>query len=165
MMIANVRMIVTAIGADASGLEHSPGNTDETQVRPCIVTFDGKYFEACHKTYKLLNSISWYPYYMHQMSSTTEITMRLFIAAVLAGSVLAVSGMASMQPALAEKSSDKKGGDDKKFDDGHSKKIDPNMDIKNAYRDGNNLVVQVKGTAGGTVPAKPAAGHLGQVFV
>ena len=102
---------------------------------------------------------------MHQMSSTTEITMRLFIAAVLAGSVLAVSGMASMQPALAEKSSDKKGGDDKKSDDGHSKKIDPNMDIKNAYRDGTNLVMKVKGTAGGTVPAKPAAGHLGQVFV
>ena len=101
---------------------------------------------------------------MHQMSTTTEMTMRLFIAAVLAGSVLAVSGMASMQPALAEKSSDKKGGDDKKFDDGHSKKIDPNMDIKNAYRDGNNLVVQVKGVAGGTTPPEPPTGEFGQVY-
>ena len=101
---------------------------------------------------------------MYQMSTTTEMTMRLFIAAVLAGSVLAVSGMASMQPAVAEKSSDKNGGDDKKSDDGHSKKIDPNMDIKKAYRDGTNLVVKVKGTAGATIPPKPAPGHLGQVF-
>jgi len=102
---------------------------------------------------------------MHQMSTTTEMTLRLFIAAVLAGSVLAVSGMASMQPAVAEKSSDKKGGDDKKSDDGHKdKKIDPNMDIKNAYRDGNNLVVQVKGVAGGTTPPEPPTGEFGQVY-
>jgi hypothetical protein len=45
------------------------------------------------------------------------------------------------------------------------KKIDPNMDIKKFYRDGDNLVMKVKGTAGDTVPEKPAAGEFGQVFV
>ena len=47
----------------------------------------------------------------------------------------------------------------------HHYKVDKNMNIKDAYIDGTNLVVKVQGTAGETVPDKPEAGHFGQVFV
>lgn len=77
------------------------------------------------------------------------------LSVVLVGSVLAAMGMALAQPALAASPH----GDSK---DG----VDPNFDIKNFHREGNGqLVMEVFGQAGGTVPVKPEAGHLGQVFV
>ena len=80
----------------------------------------------------------------------------LLVAAILAGSLFAVSGMASAQPAMAESKSQ---GDKKDASD-------PNLDIKNVHREGNGkLVMEVFGQAGGTVPPKPEAGHLGQVYV
>jgi hypothetical protein len=86
---------------------------------------------------------------------TTVRTGTAFLVAImLAGSLLSFSGMASIQPALAAKSGDPKDS------------ADPNLDIKNVHREGNGqLVMEVFGQAGETVPAKPAEGQFGQVFV
>ena len=90
-----------------------------------------------------------------------ETGKRLLIAAILVGSVLAISGMASAQPALAAKDSQK--NDDHK---GNNKEIPKDFDIKKVSIDENgNLVVKVQGKAGGTVPERPATGEFGQVFV
>ena len=97
------------------------------------------------------------------MSTITQLGTRLFLAAILAGSVLAVSGMTSFQPAQAEKENGSKNSNNQQGNSDH-KEIDPNMDIKKAYVDGNNLVVQVKGVAGGTTPPEPPAGTFGQVY-
>ena len=77
------------------------------------------------------------------------------IATVAASLVLSsISGLSTQ--AFAEKSPDNRV---------HKYKEDKNLNIKNAYIDGNNLVVKVQGKAGGTVPDKPAPGYFGQVFV
>lgn len=83
--------------------------------------------------------------------------MKVAVIAALAGMLL-VSSMSSIAlQAFAEKKPDNRV---------HKYKIDDkNMDIKQAYIDGTNLVVKVKGTAGGTVPDKPEPGLFGQVFV
>ena len=89
---------------------------------------------------------------MHMTTIRTGTTF--LIAAILAGSLLSVSGMASIQPALAAKQGDPKDA------------ADPNFDIKNVHSEGNGkLVMEVFGQAGGTIPPKPEAGHLGQVYV
>jgi hypothetical protein len=85
-------------------------------------------------------------------------THAILLSALLAGSLLAVTELASATPAMAEEG----------FPHGNKKSaaIDPNFDIKKVNREGNGkLVMQVFGQAGGTVPAKPAPGQLGQVFV
>lgn len=64
-----------------------------------------------------------------------------------------------LSPALAAK-------DDNGEKDHPAKKGDPNFEIKKFTRkDNGDLVVKVKGVAGGTVPPKPAPGQLGQVYV
>src|SRR5919198_929637 len=85
-------------------------------------------------------------------------TIRLTIIAALAASLVvsSISGIATQ--AFADKKLPASGN--------HTYKVnDKNMDIKKAYIDGTNLVVKVKGTAGATVPDKPAPDRLGQVFV
>jgi hypothetical protein len=82
------------------------------------------------------------------------------VAAILAGSLLSVSGMASVQPALAVKAAEAPNHGDPKD------AADPNFDIKNVHSEGNGkLVMEVFGQAGGTVPPKPAPGAFGHVFV
>lgn len=87
----------------------------------------------------------------------------VFLSAILMGSLVAVGHMmAAATPALADSSYGKgfPHGDNK------DKTLDPNFDIKNVHDEGNGAVtVEVFGQAGGTTPAKPAAGELGQVFV
>lgn len=94
--------------------------------------------------------------------------LAILLCAIMAGSILAVSEMAALQPALAARDgdNDKKPADKNKAEkDDSNKKKDPNFKIKNFYRDNTNLVMKVKGVAGGTVPPKPAAGELGRVYV
>lgn len=99
--------------------------------------------------------------YLHQMT-TFDTGKRLLLAAILAGSVLAISGMTSMQPALAAKDTEK----NENHNDSDRKNIPRDFDIKKASIDKKgNLVMKVTGTAGGTIPEKPAAGEFGQVFV
>jgi hypothetical protein len=84
----------------------------------------------------------------------------LLIIAILTSSLLAVSGMASLQPALAAKASEAPNHGDPKD------AAEPNMDIKNVHREGNGqLVMEVYGQAGGSTPPRPEAGHHGQVYV
>jgi hypothetical protein len=81
----------------------------------------------------------------------------IFLSAILAASLVAVGQMAQATPAMAAgfPHGDKK-----------SATTDPNFDIKDFHREGNGeLVMEVFGQAGGTTPAKPATGELGQVFV
>lgn len=85
--------------------------------------------------------------------------LAVFLSAVMAGSILAAAPAAALRPALAAK-------DDNGEKDYSAKKGDPNFEIKKFMRkDNGNLVVKVKGVAGGTVPAKLAPGQLGQVYV
>lgn len=81
------------------------------------------------------------------------------MSAILAGALVAVGQMTAVAPAMAATGGFPHG--DKK--DANS---DPNLDIKNFHREGNGkLVMEVFGQAGGSTPAKPAPGQLGQVFV
>ena len=93
------------------------------------------------------------------------------VAAILAGSLLSVSGMASIHPALAAKAEAPNHGDPKgDVQDPNHLLANPSnpadFDIKNAHREGNGqLVMEVYGTAGNSNPAQPPTGGLGQVFV
>jgi len=85
---------------------------------------------------------------MNKLTTTARIAVIAALAASLA--ISSVSSIATQAFAEKGKTSDKK--------------IDPNMDIKKAYRDGNNLVVKVKGVAGGTTPPEPPKGGFGHVY-
>ena len=94
--------------------------------------------------------------------------LAIFLSAIMVGSVLAASGVAALQPAMATRDgdNDKKQADKIKGEkDDSNKKKDPNFKIKSFYRDNTNLVIKVKGVAGGTVPPKPAPGELGKVYI
>jgi hypothetical protein len=101
--------------------------------------------------------------------TTTRTGTTLVLAAIIAGSLLSVSGMASIHPALAAKPEEAPNHGDPKGDvkdPNHLLASKADFDIKNAHREGNGkLVMEVFGTAGHSSPAQPATGGLGQVFV
>lgn len=89
-------------------------------------------------------------------SREKSVAYAIFLSALLAGSLMAVTLASSTTQAFAEKQPDNRI---------HKYKVDKNLNIKKAFIDGTNLVVKVQGKAGATVPEKPEAGHFGQVYV
>ena len=103
-----------------------------------------------------------------QLQDKVQVFLAMFLAAVMVGSILAVSGMAALQPAMAARDEDnnKKLADKNKAEKNDAnKKNDPNFKIRSFYRDDNvNQVINVKGIAKETTPPKLPSSELGQVY-
>lgn len=86
-----------------------------------------------------------------------HVTYAIFLSGLLAGSLLAVTEMASIRPALAAPAVDPKGD---------ATNGDSSFDIRTFALEGDGkIVIQVYGKAGRSIPDKPEQAHTVYVYV